>query len=141
MPSWLMKIGDDEYVIWSTVVDAVVEGLGTRDEALEREIARACANDPDTTPEMALEIGKDRLRFTDQHLCSCRARIGEQFVKRNGRLLPVGGGRLAYEFASYDEVRAWMADSMVMNGPPDDFTTEILPAEVAAAVDRTERDA
>jgi hypothetical protein len=83
MPRWLMKTDDDEYVEWSTVVDAVVSDVMTRDEAVE-------AHD------------EERVRFTDQHLCSCRARLGENYEIRNGHPVAIGGGRLAYHFDSYE---------------------------------------
>jgi hypothetical protein len=93
MSRWLMKIGDDQYVEWSTAVDQVVDGPMTREEAVD-------------------EHGEDRVEWTDAHLCSCRARLGESFEIRNGRAVAVGGGRLGYHFDSYAEVRRYM-------DPPD----------------------
>lgn len=92
---WLMKTGDDEYVEWSTIVDEIVDGPMTRDEAVE-------------------EHDEERVRFTDAHLCSCRARLGESFVTRNGRMVAIGGGRLAYHFGTYDEVREFMAAHQIV---------------------------
>jgi predicted solute-binding protein len=103
----LMKTSDDEYVVWSTNVDEVIDGPFTREEA----IAYACETAPEgVAADAALLIAEERLRFTDQHLCSCRARLGERWVKRNGRTLPVGGGRLAYHFDTYEQVARFMAD-------------------------------
>jgi hypothetical protein len=98
MSHWLMKIGPDEYVEWSTIVDAVVAGPFSRDGALAHS-AEALGS-----PEAALE----RLLHTDEHLCSCTARLGESFEIRNGRAVAVGGGRLAFSFATYAEVREYM---------------------------------
>lgn len=90
MPTWLMKIGDDEYLEWSTVVDAPVSPIMTRGEAAD------AGHD------------EDRLQWTDQHLCSCRARLGENVEIRNDRAVATGGGRLAYHFDSYEEVHAFL---------------------------------
>ena len=89
MSEWLMKTADDEYVIWSTIMDEIVEGPMTRDEALR-------------------EYDSDRVEWTDKHLCSCRARLGETTEIRNGRPIVLGGGALAYHFDSYAEINAFM---------------------------------
>ena len=86
MPTWLMKLADDEYVEWSTVVDAPISAIMSRSEAA------SAGHD------------EERLRWTDEHLCSCRARLGEDVVIRNNRAVMVGGGRLAYHFDSYAAV-------------------------------------
>lgn len=45
MPSYVVKLADDEYVYWSTIVDAPVSWIKTRDEAVaewtEDRVARA----------------------------------------------------------------------------------------------------
>lgn len=89
MPTWLMKTGDDEYVMWSTVVDAPVSGVMSRDEALA-------------------EYGDDCVCWTDEHLCSCRARLGEGIRMQDGKVEVFGGRRLAYHFDTYDDVRRFM---------------------------------
>jgi hypothetical protein len=89
MALWLMKTDDDEYVEWSTVIDAPASDFMTRDEAVD-------------------EHGEDRVGWADAHLWSCRSRLGESFEIRNGRAVAVGGGRLAYHFDSYEQVRKFM---------------------------------
>lgn len=85
MPRWLMKTADDTYREWSTIVDEWVSEPMNRSEALA-------------------EHGMDRVEWTDEHLCSCRARLGESVVIRAGRAVAIGGGKLAYHFDSYEEV-------------------------------------
>lgn len=85
MPMWLMKTGDDTYREWSTIVDDWVSEPMTRDEAIAGH-------------------DEERVRFVDAHLCSCRARLGENTEIRNGRVIARGGGALAYHFENYDEV-------------------------------------
>jgi hypothetical protein len=84
-----MKIADDEYVLWSTYSDEPVSPVVGRFEAVEW-------------------WGEDRVEWVDEHLCSCRARLGENTVKRNGQYVSVGGGRLAYHFDDYAAVLAYM---------------------------------
>lgn len=85
MPTWLMKPADDTYREWSTVVEEWVSGPMDRTEAVEHH-------------------GEDRVEFTDKHLCSCRARLGETIEIRDGVPIARGGGKLAYHFDSYEEV-------------------------------------
>jgi hypothetical protein len=85
MPTWLMKTADDTYREWSTVVDDWMSEPMGRDEAV-------AAHDD------------ERVRFTDAHLCSCRARLGETIEIQDGRPIARGGGKLAYHFDSYEEV-------------------------------------
>lgn len=85
MPTWLMKPADDTYREWSTIVDEWVSEPMDRDEAVAQH-------------------GEDRVEFTDKHLCSCRARLGENLEIRNGQVIATGGGDLAYHFDSYEEV-------------------------------------
>lgn len=87
-----MKIADDEYVEWCTITNSPRGPILDRDDAVE-------------------EHGADRVRWVDEHLCSCRARLGERPVKRNGRYVMVGGGPLAYAFDSYSEVLEYMVGS------------------------------
>jgi hypothetical protein len=89
MARWLMKTADDEYVEWSTETDAPTSEFMTRSDAVD-------------------EFGEERVGWADESLCSCRARLGERFEIRNGRAVAVGGGALAYQFESYDRVRAFM---------------------------------
>lgn len=89
---WVMKIGDDEYVLWGTVMDAPKTPIVNRSEAIDR-------------------WGEDRVGWVDKHLCSSRARLGETFESRNGRPVAVGGGRLAYHFDTYAEVLGYMLNS------------------------------
>jgi hypothetical protein len=96
MPNWLMKIADDTYREWSTIVDDWTSEPMTRDEAIEWSIGGNLGR--------SREGAEDRLRFVDEHLCSCRARLGERIEVRNGRPIAFGGGRLAYHFDSYTEV-------------------------------------
>ncbi len=86
---WLMKTGDDEYVAWDTTIGERVRWAMHRGEAV-------------------FVHGEERVEWVDKHLCSCRARLGETVVKRNGRMVAIGGGRLAYHFDSYAAVRRFM---------------------------------
>lgn len=85
MPTWLMKVADDTYREWSTIVDDWAS------EPMNREDAVAAHDE-------------ERVRFTDEHLCSCRARRGETIEIRDGRPIARGSGPLAFHFDSYDEV-------------------------------------
>lgn len=52
MPRWIVRLAEDAYVEWSTVVDAPVSMLHTRDEAV-------CG------------WGRDRVERADAHVTSC----------------------------------------------------------------------
>lgn len=111
MPIWLMKTGDDNYRLWSTVVDDWASESLNRAEALAVAVERAWEDmirshrlGAQSVLDAAVTAGEDTLRFVDEHLCSCRARLGENVEIRNGVLVATGGGRLAYHFDSYDEV-------------------------------------
>jgi len=72
---------------------------------LEVAIGRAEEDSrPAMSGDLAAEAGIDTMRFVDEHLCSCRARLGETTEIRDGRIIVTGGGPLAYHFDSYDDV-------------------------------------
>lgn len=105
MPTWIMKTADETYRLWSTNVDDWVNDPMDREEALTVATDRACEDNPEgLTFELAVEAADETMRFVDEHLCSCRARIGESVEIRDGRLVATGGGRLAYHFDSYERV-------------------------------------
>jgi hypothetical protein len=99
MPTWLMKPGPGEYVLYSTIIDEQVSTVMTRDEAVEMLIV---------VREVSRNEAVDTVAWTDKHLCSCRARFGEGHEIRNGKVVTIGGGALAYSFDSYEEVRQFM---------------------------------
>lgn len=99
-----MKPADGTYREWSTVVDDWISDPMTWDEAFEYAIGRAEEANPALTPDMAVAAGVETMRFVDEHLCSCRARLGENVEVRNSQPVATGGGRLAYHFDSYDDV-------------------------------------
>lgn len=88
---WLMKIGEDEYVEWSTVSDQPISPIVSRTTAVYL-------------------WDEDRVAWTDKNLCSCRARMGENIELRNGRVIFTGGGKLAYSFDSFEEVIEFMCN-------------------------------
>ena len=102
MPRWLMKVADDTYREWSTVVDAWMSEPMTREEAIEWTIGGNVGR--------SREAAEERLRFVDAHLCSCRARLGETVEIRNGQPIARGGGKLAYHFDSYEEIVEFCTD-------------------------------
>ena len=106
MPRWVMKIADDEYVLWSTIVDAPASPILTREQALD-------------------EWDEETILWVDKHLCSWRARLGERFETRNGQLVALGGGDLAYHFDSYAQVHRYM-----LNQRPQ------IPSENIATLDQ-----
>ena len=97
MALWLMKTADDEYFEWDTEVDDIASGPMTHEEATD-------------------EHGEERVRFTDEHLCSCRARLGDRVVRRNGQIVTVGNGELAFHQDSYEETRQFMVDAARIHG-------------------------
>lgn len=105
---WMLKISRDEFVMWDTATDEIVDGPMDRKAALSAAIERALRADPHVAADVTLKIGHETLLWLDKHLCSCRARLGETIERRNGRMVAIGGGDLAYHFDSYDEVREWI---------------------------------
>jgi hypothetical protein len=103
MPTWIMKTGDDTYRLWSTVVDDWMTEPLDREEATAVALTRA-HDDGQTTLALARQAAEETMRFVDEHLCSCRARLGESIEIRNGVPVATGGGRLAYHFDSYEDV-------------------------------------
>lgn len=99
MPTWLMKPGPGEYVLYNTIIDESVSNVMTRDEAVEMLIV---------VREVSRSEAVDTVAWTDTHLCSCRSRLGENFEIRNGKVVTTGGGALAYSFDNYEEVRQFM---------------------------------
>lgn len=95
-----MKPGEDEYVLFSTMTDKEVSPRLSREVVVEELMsARGIRRDE----------AEDVVSWTDKHLCSCRSRLGERPEIRNGNVVMVGGGALAYEFSSYDEVQQFMS--------------------------------
>lgn len=54
MPKWVVKLADNEYVLWSTVVDSPVSAIFDREEAVE-------------------EYGADIIERCDRQITSCTA--------------------------------------------------------------------
>jgi hypothetical protein len=88
---WLMKVTDDLYREWSTNTDSWLTAPLTRAEAIAY------------SDEQGLN-GEERVSWTDAHLCSSKARLGESYIRRGGKLVAVGGGKLAYHFDRYEDV-------------------------------------
>ena len=99
-----MKVADDTYREWDTCTDEWTSVPLDREDALSLAVGRAAAHSAHLTPEQALHAGEETLRFVDKHLCSCRARLGETVENRNGTLIALGTGPLAYHFDSYEDV-------------------------------------
>lgn len=69
MPSWIVRLADQEYVEWSTVVDAPVSTIAARAEAIDR-------------------WGDERIERADEHVTSCTVpelwpRNADEFIDLN----------------------------------------------------------